>query len=272
MKTASRMLALVCLLCALVVPAGAAGAQPLPPAIEIGRTANDRPILAYRFGDGPLKRAIIGGIHGGYELNTIRLMSETMAFLGANPGTIPEAVTLYVVPAMNADGFYAGIDRIRGRLNANRVDLNRNWDYEWSAQAWHGRLPVSGGDAPFSEPETRAVRDFILDRGIDAVIFYHSAYSAVFAGANRERSDAEALAKLVAAATGYPYRPDGVPGQTMTGNAIDWLTAQGVEAIEVELSDREDIDWLQNLRGLRAFLRWPAEGAAPDAATHAQAQ
>ncbi len=272
MKIASRMLTLVCLLCALGMPAGASVAQALPPAIEIGRTTEDRPILAYRFGDGPVKRAIIGGIHGGYELNTIRLMSETMAFLGANPGTIPESVTLYVVPVMNVDGFHAGVDRIRGRLNANRVDLNRNWDYKWSAQAWHGQSPVSGGDAPFSELETRAVRDFIIGQGIDAVIFYHSVYPAVFAGANREHSAAEALAKLVAETTGYPFRPNGIPGQVMTGNAIDWLTSQGVEAIEIELSDREDIDWLQNLRGLRAFLRWPAEDTAPEAATHAQAQ
>lgn len=226
--------------------------------VEIGRTVQGRPILAYRFGDGPVKRAVIGGIHGGYEANTIRLMSETLDYLGANPGEIPEHITLFVVPAMNVDGYHAGTDRIRGRLNANRVDLNRNWDFQWNQQAFHGRWPVSGGTAPFSEPEARAVRDFILDQKMDAVIFYHSVYPAVFSGAHRDVSRAEALAIRVAAATGYPYRADGIPGQVMTGNAIDWLTGQGIAAIEIELSTRNQTDWLQNLRGLRALLAWPA--------------
>jgi murein tripeptide amidase MpaA len=229
-----------------------------PALIEMGRTVQGRPILAYRFGDGPMKRALIGGIHGGYEINTIQLMSETIAYLSTNPGTIPEHITLFVVPAMNIDGAVAGTDRIRGRLNANRVDLNRNWDYKWSAQAFHGRWPVSGGSAPFSEPETRAVRDFIINENIDAVIFYHSAYPAVFAGANRDVSQSVSLAQAVAGATGYPYRPAGIPGQVMTGNAIDWLTGQGIHAIEIELTNHRDTDWLQNLRGIREFLEWEA--------------
>jgi hypothetical protein len=247
----------VCVLCITLSQAVIARAQTQPATIiEIGRTVQGRPIVAHRFGDGPVKRALIGGIHGGYEINTIQLMSETIDYLGANPGEIPEHITLYVVPAMNVDGYFAGTDRIRGRLNANRVDLNRNWDYNWSKQALHGRWPVSGGEAPFSEPETRAVRDFIFDQGIEAVLFYHSAYPAVFSGANRDVSQAESLAKAVAGATGYPYRPAGIPGQVMTGNAIDWLTGQGIHAIEIELTNHRDIDWLQNLRGLRAFVNW----------------
>jgi hypothetical protein len=251
---------LLCALCAVLgqgIPAHAQSPA-LPAPIEMGRTVQNRPILAYRFGNGPVRRALIGGIHGGYELNTIRLMSETLAHLSVNPGVIPEGVTLFVVPAMNVDGALAGTDRIRGRLNSNRVDLNRNWDYNWNKQAFHGRWPVSGGEAPFSEPETRAVRDFISGQNIDAVIFYHSAYPAVFAGANRDVSQAVSLAQAVAAATGYPYRPAGIPGQVMTGNAIDWLTGQGIHAIEIELTNHRDTDWLQNLRGLRAFLAWTA--------------
>lgn len=234
-------------------------AQQAPQAFEIGRSAEDRPIMAYRFGDGPVKRALIGGIHGGYELNTIQLMSETIGFLGTNPGEIPDHVTLFIVPMMNPDGFFGGRDRINGRLNGNRVDLNRNWDYQWSEQAWHGRWPVSGGVMPFSEPETRAIRQFIFDEEIDAVIFYHSAFGAVFSGANRDVSASEALAKMVAGVTGYRYEPDGIPGQIMTGNAIDWLTGQGIDAIEIELTNHRDIDWLQNLRGIRAFLNWKSD-------------
>ena len=249
----------------LILQTGVASAQDAPTPIEIGRSANGHAIVAYRFGNGPVARALIGGIHGGYELNTIQLMSATLAHLAVNPGEVPDEVTLFVVPMMNPDGFHGGTDRVSGRLNGNRVDLNRNWDYNWSRQAWHGRWPVSGGDAPFSEPETSAIRDFIFEQNIDAVIFYHSAYPAVFAGANHEVSQAEALAKAVSLATGYPYRSEGIPGQVMTGNSIDWLTGQGIDAIEIELTNHRDIDWLQNLRGMRALMQWPDGLAVMDA-------
>jgi hypothetical protein len=267
MQTRRLTLPLIaCVVCLTLFSSVMARAQTQPATIiEIGRTVQGRPIVAHRFGDGPVKRALVGGIHGGYEANTVRLMSETIDYLGANPGEIPEHMTLYVVPAMNVDGFFAGTDRIRGRLNANRVDLNRNWDYNWRQQAWHGRWPVSGGSTPFSEPETRAMRDFLLENDIEAVIFYHSAFAAVFAGRHRHLSETEALAKVVAGATGYLYRAEGIPGQIMNGNAIDWLTGQGIHAIEIELTNRDDIDWLQNLRGLRAFLNWKAAGESADA-------
>ena len=44
-----------------------------------------------------------------------------------------------------------GVDRV-SRRNANAVDLNRNYGFEWSSEA------TGSGPAPFSEPETRAVR------------------------------------------------------------------------------------------------------------------
>jgi hypothetical protein len=64
------------------------------------------------------------------------------------------------------------------------------------------------------------------------------------------------LAQLLAEATGYRYAPEGVPGQITTGDAIDWLTVNGITAVEVELTNHFDLDWEQNLRGLRAFLEW----------------
>ena len=59
--------------------------------------------------------------------------------------------TIWVVPYVNPDGVMAG-----SRYSATDVDLNRNYDYQWSATAFRP------GDAPFSEPETRAVRDLGL--------------------------------------------------------------------------------------------------------------
>jgi LysM repeat protein len=221
----------------------------------IGVSLQGRPLTAFQLGNGPIRRAMIGAIHGGYEANTAALMTRTLEFLIDNPGELPPELTLYILPIANPDGYFAGTDRVNGRTNANKVDLNRNWDYLWQAEAFHGTRPISGGSSPFSEPETRALRDFIVSRDIRDTVFYHSVFSAVFAGAGVTRTETLDLAQLMSQATGYRLL-SGIPGQVTTGDAIDWLTVNGYNAIEIELSARDDIDWERNLRGLRAFLRW----------------
>jgi LysM repeat protein len=222
----------------------------------IGASAQGRSLEAYQVGHGPIKRALIGAIHGGYEWNTYALMTHTLEYLRTNQDFVPPEITLYIIPLANPDGYAAGTDRVNGRVNGNGVDLNRNWDYQWQITATHGTRPVSAGASAFSEPETIALRDFIMKNGIQSVIFYHSAFASVFQGAGITNSQTVELAKLIAQATGYRYAPEGVPGQITTGDAIDWLTMQGVTAIEVELTTHQDIDWKQNLNGLHAFLNW----------------
>ncbi len=221
-----------------------------------GASFGGRPLTAYRLGDGPSVRAIIGGIHGGYEWNTVDLVSQTLEYLQANPALVPDAVTLYVIPCANPDGYAAGTDRVHGRMNGNGVDLNRNWDYNWQMTATHGTRPVYAGEYAFSEPETAALRDLILEQNVEAAIFYHSAMAKVFYGAERERSATYELAAAVSEATGYPIAAS-VPGQITTGDAIDWMSAKrGLAGVEVELTTHEEIEWERNLQGLLAFLDW----------------
>jgi hypothetical protein len=219
-----------------------------------GISFGGHPLLAYRLGAGISVRAIIGGIHGGYEWNTVVLVSETLKYLQENPTLVPDGVTLYVIPCANPDG-YATSHGLDGRVNGNGVDLNRNWDYQWQPTATHGTRPVNAGTHPFSEPETAALRDFILERDVEAAIFYHSAMARVFYGAERDQSAAYELAVVVSEATGYAIAA-GVPGQITTGDAIDWMSAQGLASIEVELTTHEDIEWERNFQGLLAFLNW----------------
>jgi len=220
-----------------------------------GTSVEGRPLHAYRFGSGSSARAIIGGIHGGYEWNTVVLVSQTLEYLQENPTLVPDDVTLYVIPCANPDGYAAGTDPVVARMNGNGVDLNRNWDYNWQMTATHGTRPVYAGEKAFSEPETRALRDFILDHGIEAAIFYHSANARIFYGLETERSATYELALAVSEATGYPVAAT-MPGQVTTGDAVDWMSAQGLAGIEVELTTHEDIEWERNLRGLLAFLEW----------------
>jgi predicted deacylase len=212
---------------------------------EIGKSVRGRPLM-------------IGALHGGYEANTAALMTRTLTYLSDNPALIPAGVTVYILPVANPDGL-ATARTVRGRVNANNVDLNRNWDYKWRADARFGYQPISGGSAPASEPETIALRDFLtgtlkLTQPHDAVVFYHSAYPAIFTGDGLTTTRTAELARAMSRATGYRVLA-GVPGQVTTGNAIDYLTARaGITAIEIELSNKVDIDWPQNRRALDVLL------------------
>ena len=221
-----------------------------------GRSFDGRELLAYRLGSGPSARALIGGIHGGYEWNSTLRVSETLKILEEKPALVPSDVTLYIIPCANPDGAAAGTDAIHGRMNGNNVDLNRNWDYNHQITATHGTRPVSAGSSPFSEPETRALRDFIFDREIQLAIFYHSAMAKIFSGAERQNCATYELAEMMSDVTGYEHSPEGVYGQITTGDAVDYLSKVGITAIEIELTNHQDIDWDRNWRGVLAFLEW----------------
>jgi hypothetical protein len=225
----------------------------------LGRSAGGRDLIFYRLGTGPSVRAIIGGIHGGYEPNTAVFVSQTLAYLQENPAMVPPSITLYIVPLLNPDGFIAGRDAVHGRMNANGVDLNRNWDYQWQMTATHGYRPVSAGAYPFSEPETAALRDLVLERGVETALVYHSGLACIFSAANTTKTATLELAEMMSEITGYPHVLEGVPGQITTGDAIDWMSVQGITAIEVELTNHDDPEWERNIKGVIAFLNWRFE-------------
>jgi hypothetical protein len=106
----------------------------------------------------------------------------------------------------------------------------------------------------------------ILDRGVEAAIFYHSAMARIFHGMETTKSATYELAVAVSRATGYPVAAS-VAGQITTGDAVDWMSAQGLAGIEVELTNHRDTEWARNLRGLKAFLGWAVPGSKPTAST-----
>lgn len=94
-------------------------------------------------------------------------------------------MTFYIIPVVNPDGYEYSWDTFRMWRKNRRdnldgffgVDLNRNWGYAWGGPGSAGNTnsDIYRGTAPFSEPETQAVRDFILARpDILAHIDFHS--------------------------------------------------------------------------------------------------
>ena len=74
---------------------------------------------------------------------------------------------IWVIPLINPDGYENGT-----RNNANNVDLNRDFSYEWDGE---GASP-----APHSQPETRAVFQFCQSQNITLASTFHCSGNVLF--------------------------------------------------------------------------------------------
>ena len=250
------------------------------PYTAIGTSTESREIKAYTFGEGDKTLVYVGAMHGGYEWNSALLSYALIDYLQGNPERIPSDVRVVVIPVANPDGLAKVVgtsDRfkvsdapqfdyadeveitsivVQGRFNANGVDLNRNFDCKWQPEAIWRTNKVSAGSSAFSEPEARALRDFLLKEKPEAVVFYHSASNGVFASF----CEGDALQGTVdllsaySAASGYP-RFDEYPYYEITGDVADWLSTQNIPAITVELETHDVAEWEKNLAGVEAMFK-----------------
>jgi hypothetical protein len=181
-------------------PEGGAGASSESYTGEtvIGKSVEDRDLVAYRYGTGDTELLFIGDVHGGYTWNTALLAYQMMDYLKANPDAVPENITVTVIPVLNPDGLYEVVGtttasftqadvassqaaQISGRFNANDVDLNRNFDCDWKSSAlWQGRT-ISGGSGAFSEPESQAIKTYVETNTPKAVVVWYASAGGVFA-------------------------------------------------------------------------------------------
>lgn len=245
----------------------------------IGTSVAGRKIEAYTYGKGLSAQAgekhltFVGGIHGGYEWNSVLLAYQFMDYIVANPNIIPKNLTVTVIPSANPDGLFkvtgkegrfAVIDvptnteiLESGRFNANNVDLNRNFDCKWKPEGtWRGNI-VSAGAAAFSEPEARAIRNFAQDNHPNAFIFWHSQANAVYASECQTGIIPATLDIMNAysKASGYTAVKS-FDAYEVTGDAEGWLASIGIPAITVELSTHETIEWEKNLAGIKALFEY----------------
>ncbi len=156
---------------------------------------------------------------------------------------------MWFIPVVNPDGYvfneliepFGGGMHRKNRKNTNcgngtmrGVDLNRNFGYEWGANNT-GSSPdpcsdVYRGESAFSEPETQAVRDFILDHDFKNVLHYHS-YSNLYIhafgdGSYPDEPDLTTHREIgheMSKYNGYYVGTglDGI-GYTVNGDAVDW--------------------------------------------------
>lgn len=224
----------------------------------LGTSVNGTDIIAYHFGSGEKEILLVGGVHGGYSPNTASLASEFVNYFKENENTIPKNLMVTVIPNLNPDG--AAKSGNAGRFNTNDVDLNRNFDCDWSAKAVWRNQEVSGGTEAFSEPEAIALRDYVEKYDPSAAVVWFSAEGKVYpsACATTPSKASVELAATFATAAKYPAEAE-FNAYNLTGDMVNWMAKQGIPAISVLLSDYQNTEWTQNLAGVKAVLNAYAE-------------
>ncbi len=239
----------------------------------IGTSIEGSEIKAYHFGTGETELLFVGGVHGGYSWNTALVGYELVDYLKEDLEIIPSNVTVTVIPVLNPDGLKATVGtsgrfdtnealavseatRITGRFNSNKVDLNRNFDCDWSETATWKNQQVSGGDAPFSEPEAAALRDYVNFYKPEAAIVWFSAEGKVYPSSceGAQSKDSIRLAATFASAAGYDAAAE-FNAYAITGDMVNWMAGKGIPAISVLLTDHRSTEWNKNKAGIEAVLK-----------------
>jgi g-D-glutamyl-meso-diaminopimelate peptidase len=234
----------------------------------IGLSALSRPLYAVKVGNGSPVGIVQGGIHAREWLTSLLVLEQLK--VGVRQGTV------WFLPLLNPDGALLVADGISSvtdkairkhllalngggdfsawKANALAVDLNVNFDARWGTGAQNVHRPSFAnyiGEAPFSAPETAALRDFTLSVHPDYTISYHARGKEIYwyfyqplLRCLRDRKYASILSSI----TGYPLRY----AKGSAGGYKDWCVEKlKIPAFTIEVGD--DLPFAK--RSLPAILK-----------------
>ena len=230
--------------------------------IEIGRSVEGISIEAFQFGDGANSVIFIGGMHATYAPNTVQVAEEAITYFNAHPEEVPNDVTLYIIPNLNPDSD-GDVGRTSGRLNAQGVDLNRNWDCRWQEDTTvlGIDIPGSGGTAVHSEPETKALLSFMEDVNPQAVIVWGAGQREIGAVAPGScltqtiNSIPLSIYYGIAAQYDYPESQEVKANQSLTGDLTNYLDQIGIPAAFIIMPSFTEYDFERELAGVNSVLQ-----------------
>jgi len=163
-----------------------------------------------------------------------------------------ESREIWIIPLVNPDGAEFDLNPSYQWWRKNRkendngsygVDLNRNYGFQWgkTGSSSNPNSETYRGKAPFSEPETRSVRDFIVGHSnIKMLITYHT------------------FSELILYPWGYTYESIGNPQdltafQNMAQHMASLTGYTPEQTSDLYLSSGDTTDWAYGERGIFSF-------------------
>ena len=226
-------------------------------------TADEKPAMLYT-----------GSIHArewiGHELAL-----KFISYLAENQNIDPELEktlsesTMYMVPCLNPDGYeysrkHFSFWRKNRRLNHDGtygVDLNRNFSIGFVKQS-NTSSNVYGGEEPFSEAETSAIKDFVDSHENITIAFDYHSQGNVFFPAHKFMHEAEMdgtdmnvlcanMNDEFAKVTGRKYgihrgKP---PVNLISGSGREYYYSKGIIAIVAEVGTKNIPDYMKSMSG-----------------------
>ncbi len=209
----------------------------------LGTSYNGNLLLAMKVSANPLVHEnepavhFEGGIHGNEKIGWA-VAFEMLKYVVSNYGSdtlvtrLVNTRELWLHPMYNPDGYDTNPAI---RHNGNGVDLNRNWGWMWG---WEYYM----GDAPFSEPENRAVFDHILRHPFVMFVSFHAGtefisypWSCDTAQATPENQLMDFLSQRYSIPNGYPYGQGSVGMYPINGSTKDFDYGQGMMGWSIEV-------------------------------------
>lgn len=212
---------------------------------SIGKSLEGRDIWAVKItgNNGKVKPTfLVNAMHHAREVMTPEITTDMIDYLTSNYGVDPKVTSwvdhsiIWVIPMFNVDGnnkMWSEDSMWRKNTrNGHGVDINRNYPTGWGS--CNGSSARTGaqdyrGEAPASEPETKAMMDFVSEIKPVFNISYHSYSELVIYpyGCRPQRTPAEEAVESIGRemAKAIDYRP-GTAWELLynaDGGDIDWM-------------------------------------------------
>jgi hypothetical protein len=165
---------------------------------HIGDSLEGRPILLHQtaaFKAAPGGTLLVGGIHGDERASVLLLLSFQDRWVRKACADL-STLSLGIIALANPDGYLRN-----SRYNARGVDVNRNFETCWSPES-----DEPPGEAPWSEPESRTLRDFIGYQRPTRIVTLHWALGELDADGDQSAPLARTMWDALSAAERAPYR------------------------------------------------------------------
>lgn len=246
--------------------------------VVIGKSYEGRDIYMVKISDnvnvdegGVEPQALYTGLHHAREPQGMMTLFYFMYYLLENYDSnqrvhsIVDNRELYFIPVVNPDGYaynQANYPNGGGMWRKNRggkADLNRNygpqelWNYANGGSSTSPSSDTYRGTAPFSEPETKVVRDFVVGKKFRTALNYHTysnlliypwGYKDVLADPKFKTMAVE-MTKI----NGYSYGTAQGLLYAVRGDSDDWFFQEAkVYAMTPEVGGSSDGFWPKSTR------------------------